>query len=94
MAKESVSLVQLAEVISGLSPNEMATLGKIVMAKQQMVQPQGGMNVSNVPGPMGSPPTGMAGRPPQQLPPQMVQQQPRRPMPPTARDAVVPGLLR
>jgi|5_EtaG_2_1085323.scaffolds.fasta_scaffold255943_1 hypothetical protein len=92
MAKESVSLVQLAEVISGLSPNEMATLGKIVMAKQQMVQPQGGMNVSNVPGPMGSRPTGMAGRPPQ-LPPQMGQPQQRRPMPPTTRDAVMPGLL-
>ena len=88
------SLVTLAEEISSLSANELQTLGKIVMAKQQMVQPMPPGGVSNVPGPMGSPPTGMSGRPPQQLPPQMVQQQPRRPMPPTAREAVVPGLLR
>jgi len=84
MAKESVSLVQLAEVISGLSPNEMATLGKIVMAKQQMVQPQQPGQVSNVPGPMGAAP----------VPPQMNQmQQPRRMAPPSTRDAMMPGLL-
>tara|TARA_Y200000002_G_C22632629_1_gene643189 strand:- start:351 stop:635 length:285 start_codon:yes stop_codon:yes gene_type:complete len=94
MVKKNMSLVEIADMITGLSPNEMSTLGKIVMAKQRMVQPMPPGGVSNVPGPMGSPPTGMAGRPPQQLPPQMVQQQPRRPMPPTARDAVVPGLLR
>ena len=91
MAKQP-SLVEIADMINQLSPNEMATLGKIVMAKQN--QMSGGMQVSNVPGPMGGPPTGMTARPPQQLPPQMMQPQPRRPMPPTARDAVVPGLLR
>jgi hypothetical protein len=31
------SLVTLAEEISSLSANELQTLGKIVMAKQQMV---------------------------------------------------------
>ena len=91
MAKQP-SLVEIADMINQLSPNEMATLGKIVMAKQN--QMRGGMQVSNVPGPMGGPQTGMTARPPQQLPPQMMQPQPRRPMPPTARDAVVPGLLR
>lgn len=95
MAKrEQVSLVELAEVISSLSPNEMQTLGKIVMAKHQMQQPQPQGGVNNVPGPMGSPPTGMAGGPPRQLPPQMTQPPQRRAMPPTTRDAVVPGLLR
>lgn len=94
MAKKEVSLVDLAEVISSLSPNEMQTLGKIVMAKQQMLQPQPPGGVANVPGPMGSPPTGMAGGPPRQLPPQMMQPPQRRPMPPNTRDAVMPGLLR
>ena len=90
MAKKT-SLVEIADMIATLSPNEMATLGKIVMAKQQMATPmQGG--VSNVPGPM--PTTGMAAAPPRHLPPQMTQPQPRRPMPPTTRDAMMPGLLR
>ena len=90
MAKKT-SLVEIADMIATLSPNEMATLGKIVMAKQQMATPmQGG--VSNEPGPM--PTTGMAAAPPRQLPPQMTQPQPRRPMPPTTRDAMMPGLLR
>ena len=35
MAKKT-SLVEIADMIATLSPNEMATLGKIVMAKQQM----------------------------------------------------------
>ena len=42
-------------MINQLSPNEMATLGKIVMAKQ--TQMSGGMQVNNVPGPMAAPPT-------------------------------------
>ena len=76
------SLVTLAEEISALSPNELQTLGKIVMAKQQMVQPQG--QVSNMPGPMASAP----------LPPQMNQgPQQRRMAPPSTRDAMMPGLL-
>lgn len=86
MAKNEVSLVELAEVISSLSPNEMQTLGKIVMAKQQMTQQQPQMGPQNVPGP--------AGGPPSQLPPQMMQPPQRRPMPPNTRDAVMPGLLR
>ena len=72
MAKKT-SLVEIADMIATLSPNEMATLGKIVMAKQ--TQMSGGMQVNNVPGPMAAPPTGMTARPPQQLPPQMMQQQ-------------------
>ena len=90
MAKQP-SLVEIADMINQLSPNEMATLGKIVMAKQ--TQMSGGMQVNNVPGPMAAPPTGMTARPPQQLPPQMMRQQPRRPMPPQTRDAMMPGLL-
>jgi len=75
------SLVTLAEEISALSPNELQTLDKIVMAKQQMVQPQA--QVSNMPGPMASAP----------LPPQMNQAPQRRMAPPTTRDAMMPGLL-
>lgn len=78
------SLVTLAEEISALSANELQTLGKIVMAKQQMVQPQQQGQVSNVPGPMGAAP----------VPPQMNQmQQSRRMAPPSTRDAMMPGLL-
>jgi len=84
MAKNR-SLVDLAEEISSLSPNELQTLGKIVIAKQQMTTPQTPPQApQNVPGPMGS------------ATPQMQQQlqQQRRTAPPTARDAVMPGLLR
>ena len=77
------SLVTLAEEISALSPNELQTLGKIVMAKQQMVQPRPQGQVSNVPGPMGAAP----------MPPQMNQAPQRRMAPPTTRDAMMPGLL-
>lgn len=85
MAKQSMNLVELAEVITSLSTNEMQTLGKIVMAKQQMNNPGPTIQPQNVPGP--------AGGPPQQLPPQMMRQQPRRAMPPQTRDAMMPGLL-
>ncbi|HAI19954.1 MAG TPA: hypothetical protein DCM10_19240 [Xanthomarina gelatinilytica] len=84
MAKQR-SLVDLAEEISALSPNELQTLGKIVIAKQQMTTPAAPVSApQNVPGPMGS------------ATPQMQQrlQQPRRTAPPTARDVVMPGLLR
>ena len=79
MAKNR-SLVDLAEEISALSPNELQTI-----AKQQMTTPAAPVSSpQNVPGPMGS------------ATPQMQQrmQQPRRTAPPTARDAVMPGLLR
>lgn len=77
------SLVTLAEEISALSPNELQTLGKIVIAKQQMVQPQQQGPMAGGPAPM----------PPQmnQAPQQGMPQQ--RMAPPTSRDAMMPGLL-
>ena len=52
MAKQSMNLVELAEVITSLSANEMQTLGKIVMAKQQMNNPGPRIAPQNVPGPL------------------------------------------
>lgn len=88
MAKD---LVQLAEDISTLTPNELQTLGKIVMAKTQQMA---GSGPQNVPGPMGGP-TGPAPVPPQMQQAMMNRRRMANPQmrPPMARDAVMPGLL-